>query len=53
MEHMRAAGRGVSFAVSDAASDVVLGGIDLRLPMPFVGEVGYLLASGRPATRGP
>jgi RimJ/RimL family protein N-acetyltransferase len=49
MEHVRADGRGVSFAVVDAGSDLVLGGCDLRLPTPGVGEVGYLLA---PAARG-
>jgi len=46
MEHMRAAGRGVGFAITDTESDVVLGGLDLRLPMRFVGEVGYMLAPG-------
>ena len=49
MERMRADGRGVSFAVVDAAGDRVLGCCDLRLPMPQVGEVGYLLA---PEARG-
>jgi RimJ/RimL family protein N-acetyltransferase len=44
MEHMRAAGRGVGFAVVDAATDAVLGAVDIRLPLPFVGEVGYVLA---------
>jgi RimJ/RimL family protein N-acetyltransferase len=49
MEHMRAAGRGIGFAIVDAATDAVLGGVDLRLPLPFVGEVGYMLA---PEARG-
>jgi len=49
MERMSVGGRGVSFAVVDAESDAVLGGCDLRLPTPGVGEVGYLLA---PAARG-
>jgi RimJ/RimL family protein N-acetyltransferase len=49
MEQMRASGRGVGFAIADTGSDAVLGAIDLRLPMPFVGEVGYVLA---PAARG-
>jgi RimJ/RimL family protein N-acetyltransferase len=49
MDRMRGNGRGLAFAVVDAASDAVLGACDLRLPLPGVGEVGYLLA---PAARG-
>jgi RimJ/RimL family protein N-acetyltransferase len=49
MERMRVDGRGLTFAVADATSDAVLGGCDLRMPTPGVGEVGYLLA---PAARG-
>jgi ribosomal-protein-alanine N-acetyltransferase len=43
MERMRREGRGVSFAVVDARRDAILGACDLRLPLPRVGEVGYLL----------
>jgi [ribosomal protein S5]-alanine N-acetyltransferase len=49
MERMRADGRGVSFAVVDAAGDPVLGCCDLRVPLPQIGEIGYLLA---PEARG-
>jgi RimJ/RimL family protein N-acetyltransferase len=51
MEHRRHEGSGVSFAVTDAG-DAVLGTCDIRLPMPGVGEIGYLLdppARGRGA----
>jgi [ribosomal protein S5]-alanine N-acetyltransferase len=43
-ERMRADGRAVGFAIADAESDAVLGAMDLRLPHPLVGEVGYVLA---------
>jgi ribosomal-protein-alanine N-acetyltransferase len=49
MERMRRDGRALAFAVVDASSDAVLGACDLRLPLPGIGEVGYLLA---PAARG-
>jgi [ribosomal protein S5]-alanine N-acetyltransferase len=49
MERMRRVGRGLSFAVADAATDTVLGTLDLRFPYPRVGELGYLLD---PAARG-
>ena len=49
MERMRRDGRGIAFAVVDAAGDAILGACDLRLPLPRVGEVGYLLT---PAARG-
>jgi RimJ/RimL family protein N-acetyltransferase len=49
MERRRREGNGLGFAVADAASDAVLGTCDIRLPLPGVGEVGYLLA---PAARG-
>ena len=49
LESLHAHGRGIGFAVVDAASDAVLGACDLRLPAPGVGEIGYLLA---PAARG-
>jgi RimJ/RimL family protein N-acetyltransferase len=49
MERRRRDGRGIAFAVADAASDAVLGACDLRLPSPRLGEVGYLLD---PAARG-
>jgi RimJ/RimL family protein N-acetyltransferase len=49
MERMRRDGRGLAFAVVAAPTDAVLGACDLRLPLPAVGEVGYLLA---PAARG-
>jgi [ribosomal protein S5]-alanine N-acetyltransferase len=48
-ERMRRDGSGLAFAVVDARSDAVFGGCDLRVPMPGIGEVGYLLA---PAARG-
>jgi RimJ/RimL family protein N-acetyltransferase len=44
LERMRAGGRGVGFAIADAQTDAVLGAMDLRLPHPLVGEVGYVLA---------
>jgi RimJ/RimL family protein N-acetyltransferase len=43
MESQRRAGRGLSFAIVDADTDAVLGCCDLRIPLPAVGEVGYLL----------
>jgi ribosomal-protein-alanine N-acetyltransferase len=49
MERMRRDGRGLAFAVADARTDAVLGAVDLRLPHPGTGEIGYLLA---PAARG-
>jgi RimJ/RimL family protein N-acetyltransferase len=49
MERMRRDGRGLALAVVDAPSDAVLGACDLRLPLPGVGEIGYLLA---PSARG-
>jgi ribosomal-protein-alanine N-acetyltransferase len=49
MERRRREGSGLSFAVTDARGDAVLGTCDIRLPLPGVGEIGYLL---RPAARG-
>jgi ribosomal-protein-alanine N-acetyltransferase len=52
MEHRRHEGSGLSFAVTDARGGAVLGTCDIRLPMPGVGEIGYLLdprARGRGA----
>jgi ribosomal-protein-alanine N-acetyltransferase len=51
MERRRREGSGLSFAVTDAR-DAVLGTCDIRLPMPGMGEIGYLLdppARGRGA----
>ena len=45
-ERMRREGRGLAFAVADAAHDTVLGTCDLRLASPDVGELGYLLDAG-------
>src|SRR4051794_41782062 len=49
MERMRHDGRALAFAVVEMPTDALLGACDLRLPLPGVGEVGYLLA---PAARG-
>lgn len=49
MERMRRDGRALAFAVVETPTDAILGACDLRLPLPGVGEVGYLLA---PAARG-
>jgi [ribosomal protein S5]-alanine N-acetyltransferase len=45
-ERMSREGRGLAFAVADAASDTVLGTCDLRLLSPHTGEIGYLLDAG-------
>jgi len=49
MERRRREGSGMSFAVTDAGADAVLGTCDIRLPSPGVGEIGYLL---NPPARG-
>jgi [ribosomal protein S5]-alanine N-acetyltransferase len=42
VEEDRRARRGLSFAVVEATRADVLGNVDLRLPLPHVGELGYL-----------
>jgi [ribosomal protein S5]-alanine N-acetyltransferase len=48
-EEDRRAGRGLSLAVVEAAQGDVVGAVDLRLPLPRVGEIGFLSA---PRARG-
>jgi RimJ/RimL family protein N-acetyltransferase len=45
VEQMRQEGRGIEFAVVDAASGALLGSCDLRVPSedPRIGEIGFLL----------